>query len=215
MVNPAIEVSFGNGGWICAVTSSLPDHVAWVRLADAGHGYRSVEVFVLGRGGAPVDADVLRAIPLARIETVVNVNRVDLESRMQLPAPQLATAARHYATSFGSEAESTWVTEMFDSQMEDFTGHRPNEPRLERRSGKPKELALEKARLDIPPGRKRGDNFYRQVADVYRFLAPRSRAVNKLIAEANGVPKTTVDRWVRECRKRGFLPATRQGSVTA
>lgn len=53
---------------------------------------------------------------------------------------------------------------------------------------------------------KRPDSFYRQVARL--FLARRaegSKAPALDISEAHGVPVTTVHRWVKEARRRGFL----------
>lgn len=74
----------------------------------------------------------------------------------------------------------------------------------------PVALALE-ARLWPPEGRDYGDGFYRKVAWVYGTLARRVRNPVAMIAKANDTPLSTVQRWVREARRRGFLPAAQAG----
>jgi hypothetical protein len=54
--------------------------------------------------------------------------------------------------------------------------------------------------------------FYRRVAMAYRQYA-QERSPAPAIAEEAGVPVTTVHRWVREARRRGFLPPGRKGQV--
>ena len=61
-------------------------------------------------------------------------------------------------------------------------------------------------------GRKRPDDWYRRAADEYaRLVAAGDRAPAQTIAKANGVPPTTAHRWIKEARRRGFLPAGRPG----
>lgn len=59
--------------------------------------------------------------------------------------------------------------------------------------------------------RGRSDDFYRQVADEYREHLVDSHRPAALIAEAHGVPLTTAHRWIREARRRGYLPPGRPG----
>ena len=57
------------------------------------------------------------------------------------------------------------------------------------------------------------DAFYDAVASSYRQLvAASSRPVGDL-AEANGVPVTTAQRWVKEARRRGLLAPGRPGKA--
>lgn len=53
--------------------------------------------------------------------------------------------------------------------------------------------------------------FYALVANAYGQYAAESRAPAKAIAEEAGVPTTTAHRWIREARRRGFLPPGRKG----
>jgi hypothetical protein len=62
-------------------------------------------------------------------------------------------------------------------------------------------------RLDIPPGRPKPDAFYAQVADTFARLATSTGKPAADLALANGVPVTSVHGWVKEARRRGFLPA--------
>jgi len=57
------------------------------------------------------------------------------------------------------------------------------------------------------------DAFYAQVAQAYREYAPRTRAPAVEIAKEAGVPVGTARGWIREARRRGHLPAGRQGKA--
>jgi len=78
----------------------------------------------------------------------------------------------------------------------------------------PGQLWLPKAprlRAKVRPGAKKNDAFYRQVAASYSARAARSSRPAVEMANANGVPVTTVHRWVKEARRRGFLPPGQKG----
>jgi hypothetical protein len=69
-----------------------------------------------------------------------------------------------------------------------------------------------RARLGVPsPPRSKPDVFYKRVADVYRELVGWTNRPAVELAEANGVPVTTAHRWVKEARRRGFLPPGQKG----
>jgi hypothetical protein len=69
-----------------------------------------------------------------------------------------------------------------------------------------------RARLSVPPPpRAKPDVFYKRVADVYRELVGWTNRPAVELAEANGVPVTTAHRWVKEARRRGFLPPGQKG----
>lgn len=57
------------------------------------------------------------------------------------------------------------------------------------------------------------DGFYRRVATAYLQYAVETKAPARAIAEEAQVPVTTVHRWVREARMRGFLRPGRKGRV--
>lgn len=59
--------------------------------------------------------------------------------------------------------------------------------------------------LKVPEGRRKPDSFYQDVAVAYVELSGRSKQPAADLAEANGVPVTTVHRWVKEARRRGLM----------
>lgn len=67
-----------------------------------------------------------------------------------------------------------------------------------------------RTKLKPRPGPK-PDWFYKRVAVAYSSRAARSNRPAKEMAEANNVPVTTVHRWVKEARRRGFLPPGQKG----
>jgi hypothetical protein len=68
-----------------------------------------------------------------------------------------------------------------------------------------------RARLRIPTSNPKPLSFYRQVAAVYTRLAAQSHRPVVELAEANEVPWSTAQRWVKEARRRGFLPPGQKG----
>lgn len=60
--------------------------------------------------------------------------------------------------------------------------------------------------------KRKPDAFYIKVAAAYTWLFDEgSRRPAQDLAEANGVPATTAHRWIREARRRGFLPPGETG----
>ena len=57
------------------------------------------------------------------------------------------------------------------------------------------------------------EEFYREVARQYQAAVRVTSKPAALLAEPAGVPVTTVHRWVREARRRGFLPTGRKGKA--
>jgi hypothetical protein len=66
---------------------------------------------------------------------------------------------------------------------------------------------------EVARSRGRPDLFYREVADVYLDLAQASHRPASDIAAQHGVPVSTAHRWVKEARRRGFLPPGRPGKT--
>ncbi|MEV0616218.1 hypothetical protein AB0I81_23085 [Nonomuraea sp. NPDC050404] len=63
------------------------------------------------------------------------------------------------------------------------------------------------------PGGTDPDTFYAEVADAYRAAAAITQAPATLLAREASVPVSAVYRWVREARRRGFLPVGRKGKA--
>jgi hypothetical protein len=112
----------------------------------------------------------------------------------------------------------TFANTVWRSEIEDMIGKAPvgdlhdrsvmppqGPPGLIRRS-----IVRKTARLKIPAGAK-PDSFYQQVAKTYSHLARGSNRPAVELAEVNDVPVTTAHRWVKEARRRGFLPPGQKG----
>jgi hypothetical protein len=73
------------------------------------------------------------------------------------------------------------------------------------RSGRPR------AKLRIPSTNPKPPKFYEEAARAYLELAAEGNRPAKELAEANDVPVSTAHRWVKEARRRGFLPPGQKG----
>ena len=67
--------------------------------------------------------------------------------------------------------------------------------------------------LERPRGRNLPDEFYETVADRYRDAAARGLNPRTAIASSASVSTDVAGRWVRQARKRGYLPPTEPGKV--
>jgi hypothetical protein len=83
-------------------------------------------------------------------------------------------------------------------------GHEPNRERAEAR-------IPDRLRDHAVPGYP--DEFYEVIARAYRVLAADSPRPIVDLAEANEVPLTTAQRWVKEARRRELLPPGRRGKA--
>jgi hypothetical protein len=85
-----------------------------------------------------------------------------------------------------------------------------NRARGQTRQARPKEP--DRPRLTRPDGASPHE-FYPRVAAAYREYAQLTRAPAKEMAAEAGIPVTTAHRWIREARRRGFLPPARKGKA--
>lgn len=133
--------------------------------------------------GSP-SADLLRAIPVGRIEAAANAQLAVVHESIDTP-PVLNPRARPVLPPV-----------MVDGGWEMV------EPVL----AVPRGAAGGGSR-----SRGRPDVFYREVADVYLDFAQDSPRPACDLADQHGVPVSTAHRWVKEARRRGFLPPGRPG----
>jgi hypothetical protein len=130
--------------------------------------------------GAP-SAELLRAIPIGRIEAAAN-------GQLTVPGDQTRAVIR--------------------------PGHRPGGAAGPEPGGwdEPAVTTI----VQRPPARAargRPDRFYADVAAAYRDLAATSPRPACDLARRHGVPVTTAHRWVKEARRRGFLPPGSPGKA--
>lgn len=198
-----MELSVGNSGWV------RMEGGPFLRFVEAEDGRLEIGEIYWAPESA-VTAATLRELRLGEIEAAANAPTVAdaIRERLRLPGPDLARLASHYATTF-SPTTDHWVAMSMRAQtggaMQPSYGRPPkrNVPFLAR-------VAALKA---IPDKNDTKDDFYKSVAAAYSALASESRRPAWEIAEAKGVPITTVHRWVREARRRGFLSPARSGKA--
>lgn len=137
--------------------------------------------------GVPT-AEFLRSIPVGRIEAAANAQLSVVDDVIIATAPpgrRDAAAAREPL--------------LFDTGWEAPDPVRP----ASRPTGRPSAAAR----------RRRPDDFYRVIASAYLDLAQTSARPAAELAEAHRVPATTAHRWIKEARRRGFLPPGRPGKA--
>jgi len=137
------------------------------------------------RVDGPPTAELLRAIPVGRIEAAANAQLSVIDDVITPNAPA-NPRARPLGPPDGGDG---WET---------------TDPARARERTR---------RADVARSRGRPDLFYREVADVYLDLAQASHRPASDIAADRGVPVSTAHRWVKEARRRGFLPPGRPGKT--
>jgi len=194
---------------------AVPGKAGWFSYRDGGGDLAGVTVYVrcslapsgrlvIGQidvqaaDGGRIDTNVLRDVPLGKIEAAINgayrarmLARLDEEEDPQPSANVEDTAA------YFSRIASKRIEEL-EAEARPLTGSQ-----------------LARLATVKQPSRERGrlpDSFYQQVAEKYMALANRIKGPATQMAEANGVPVTTVHRWVKEARARGFLTAGHRGA---
>lgn len=212
----------GNGGWLRYEDGEdLP--VVFLRVEDNEGRLRIADLFITdGR----VDAQMLRRLPLGRLEAWINEPDVagPVRAHLGVPAPDLRRLVAYFDTTFGTRAGEPrrphWVADAYWAQVPDSGV--PQAPQMAlrlwaKRPPAPPALSDDRHELVVvgphrtPSTRALGDAFYASVADAYRLAARHLPGPAKAIAEANGVPVSTVHRWVKEARRRNHLPPGQAG----
>jgi len=156
----------GKPGWVDArwerSDGSKGNALALMRLRTAERWYIARLLVNVPTG------ELLRDVPLARIETAVNAD------------PGIRK----------------WVEQSADEET------------IERA----KRDARRRPKLKRPATRRELDDaFYERVADAYRGAAAHGLRPTKTLSEESDTPPGTVNRWIAEARRRGYLPATSPG----
>ncbi|MGH3887913.1 MAG: hypothetical protein ACRDSZ_15355 [Pseudonocardiaceae bacterium] len=160
------------------------------RRADDGR----LEVTDLFVHAEVITPAMLRQVSLSRVEAALNAPADDYED-------YLGQTLAAYSQSWAVGGRGSWA----DDEL--------TVAKLRMRSPKSSgNQAKGRTRLTRPGGQD-PDNFYRLVAHLYRDHAASTRAPAKELAAEAGVPVTTAHRWIREARRRGFLPPARKGKV--
>lgn len=176
-------------GWFRWVPDLEPGVTVRVQLTSTDGRQRIDRMEIAG----DVSARVLRSIPIGRIEASANTTfgqdpaeTSEVDAELIRPAPPAA------------------VPDGFEL---DDAGEIHERPAAD--DDREPDLVLEGA----APRTRKPDDFYERVADLYRRLSVYSSRPAADIADANGVPVTTVHRWVKEARHRDLLPPGRVGAA--
>jgi hypothetical protein len=151
-----------------------------VRVASGSGGRLGLaELRIIGEP----TSDLLRAIPVGRIEAAANAQLAVIDDAV---SPRPPRQRRHPTRPPGDGNDRGW------EQPSSLTP--TASPRAGRSRGRP-------------------DQFYAEIAEAYRQLAQTSRRPAGDLAADHGVPVTTAHRWIKEARRRGFLAPGRPGKA--
>lgn len=150
-------------------------------------------------GGLQIDgeptAELLRSIPVGRIEAAANAQLIQVDPTPSGSLSRLRPPSRpHWPGTVRASAPAPvldgWETTEPAQAADRLNGVVPDDPR-----------------------RGRPDRFYSDVAAAYLVLAQATPRPAAELAQTHGVPPTTAHRWIKEARRRGFLPPGRPGKA--
>lgn len=182
MPTSKLSLTAGDGGWVRArfTVRELPEQTVYVRFAPDRDRWRAIELRLENPS-----QDILRAIPLSRIEHAVNAS----ERGQAVAGPVVFGLAVGYS----------------NPTPEDLPAHFRDKRRR----------IVQPVKLERPTTRRLDDDFYIDVARAYRAAVERGENPRKALAEASSTPADTVARWIAEARRRGYLPRAQPGKVSA
>ncbi len=161
-----------------------------VRVASSSGG--RLVLTGLSIEGEPT-AELLRAIPVGRIEAAANAQLTVVDDAV-VPA-KTSRPAKLLSAAGPAHGGGGWETTDPAHAAPRPAGHEVAVPGQQIAAGV----------------RGRPDRFYEDVARAYLDLAQASPRPVAELARANGVPPTTAHRWIKEARRRRFLPPGRPG----
>jgi hypothetical protein len=216
-------LKYGYSGWIRVETDDLPGWL-YVRLEKDDTGrWRTHELYVDGH--STLTPGMLRRIPLGRIEAlaVQGDGAGILERSLSKPGPQLRTLAATYASYYTGErhhCEScggfvdprrgkslSWPEGSWWSELKGV-----NVPAPKDKSESQSEPAP--VTLTRPDDGRLTDEFLDRVVAAYAAVVRAgSTSPAKTLHHESGIPERTIHKWVYLARKRGRMPAGKQGTV--
>jgi hypothetical protein len=178
----ALTVDVGGiSGWAVYHSAETQQRGIAVRLRlgpeRASQAVEIRELQVSAHDGKVFHSPFLRTIPITRIVAAVNRPSVAEQLRPLLPPATMIESG-------AAPGSGQWAYTL-----------------------PPREKVTLRPRLRVkdPGTRRKPDKFYSQIAELYLAQGSISDRPAKDIAEANGLPVTTVHRWLKEARNRGLL----------
>jgi hypothetical protein len=212
------EYAFRAGGWVEVRHSDAPRFLARFAPDEAG---RLVPVALVLDPMRAIDSTMLQRLRLVSVEAYVNRPGVrervldylshppnnprqqDLLKALTFELPLISQDAVVHPQPAVARAEALDATVRIGQATEAETAQ-PIRPVKSYGLGTAVDFS------SAPPGRK-PDWFYREVANQYGRLVAASNRPAAEMAELHAIPVTTVHRWVKEARRRGFLGPGRKG----
>jgi hypothetical protein len=206
-----VIATVGTGGWVRLIAPDTGATVL-VRAVEDEPGGRFDIMEVRVRSDRSVTGEALRAVPITHLKALINWptvarrirDRADAgdvpaftpEALVPDPPPpvdlsSVSPADADYAREVDQRGEpSIGVTE-FENDAVLIEATMPTRAR--------------DLKVRVPRGHKRPDSFYAQVAEVYGAAQATGPRPAVRLAKANGVPVSTIHRWMREARRRGVV----------
>jgi hypothetical protein len=186
-----VAYTMGDDGWISMPGPNDADGLH-VRPRERDGRLMITDIYL---HATEITPEILRGLSIRRLEAELNA------------APRLEPGRRY---PMGVAVVADFVRSIPDDTPE------PSLADLRSRAHEQAQLVRAKEpdrpRLTRPDGAS-PEEFYPRVAAAYSQYAPRTRAPAKEMAAEAGVPITTVHRWIREARRRGFLTPARKGKA--
>jgi hypothetical protein len=175
----------GISGWAAYHSAEIKERGVYVLLRvgpessalDAPIEVRELRLTADTDKGSVFNSPLLRTIPFARIVAAVNRPTVVEELRSRLALSNMVMDG-----DFPGSGQWAYVL-----------------PPRKKTTLRPR------LRVKDPGTRRKPDDFYKRIGALYLDQASISDRPAQDIAEANGLPVTTVHRWLKEARNRGLL----------
>jgi hypothetical protein len=209
-------IAVGNNGWIRYQSQALEPADVFVRFVDRDGRLVAAEIYVVGPDEG-LEPEKVRRLPIGRIEAWANEPTMahHIRDHVDLPAPDLRRAISYFMQLVDdlNPPDPNWVDRMLLAQI---SGSDEPQAPMGKVDRLPKTAIVEvpdppNAKLKVPVRRPYPAAFFKEVARVYAALSARERGPAGVIADANGVPVSSVHRWVKRARALGFLPPGQRG----
>jgi hypothetical protein len=206
------------GGW-AYYDSGDPGEEVVFRFADDGQGRLVVVDLRVARKDGISGTD-LRRLPIGKIEALANAPGVAgaIRERLAEPEPEAVFPDERFWTErvvVAPVSVDSLPPELRDRIFDDLEPEQKRlhlAPRLNL-TEMPADMmdkTIDFGLGEVPAGNRKPDEFYVRLAAVYGSLSGASGSPAVKIAKRKGVPVSTVHRWVKEARRRGFLPPGRR-----